>query len=367
MELREEENLATVDSEGVPIRILFDLRCRRSLAAAAVLLLLVSCGCRKRPGPGGRAPDEKAPATEASPVAAFLKDNGLEGQMVLVEFGTIGCELSGKGLDAMIAMHRGRTIPGLSFVRLEASREGPAVETYYAEKSPPFPVIRDPEAEVAKKLAATAFPSFVLLDRFGRVRYRGKLPDSGDLWDWVEVLKDEEADPGPETALFGATELDAARLLAATRLPDLAGTVRPLAEYVGEAGLLLVFVDTSCPFSESAVGDLPEVSATLAGHKVPCILVNIGDPAETVVESYRTRKAGAKVVYDVGTRTQLTWNVQSVPTVVLIGPVGRDHKPSGEIAYNGPAVWEDVAAAATKLLSLPPGSITFGAKGTEYG
>ncbi len=361
MGLREEEYLAMVDTEGVPVRVLFDLRGRESLAAAAVLLLLVvSCGCGKRPGPVGGARDEKAPPAEASPAAAFLRENGLDGRIVLVEFGTIGCERSGKGLDAMIAMHRKRTVPGLSFVRLEAAKEGPAVEAYYAGKSPPFAVVGDPEAKVAKALAATAFPSFVLLDRFGRVRYRGNLPDGGDLWEWVEALKTEKVDPGPETALFGVTELDAPKLLAATRLPDLAGAVRPLAEYGGEAGLLLVFVDTTCPFSESAIGDLPEVSATLEGHEVPCILVNLGDPAEAVAEFYRSRKTGAKVVYDVGTSTQLTWNVQSAPTVVLIGA-------GGEIAYNGPAVWKDVAGAATKLLSLPPGSITFGAKGTEYG
>jgi hypothetical protein len=358
VDTREQEDFATAGSRGFPCRVLSGLLGREPLAAAVVILLLASCGCRRKPGRGSGAPDEAA--AEASPVAAFLRGNGLDGRIVLVEFGTIGCERSGEGLEAMIAMHRRGTVPGLSFVRLEAASDGAAVEAYYAEKSPPFPVVRDPEAEIARALAATAFPSFALLDRFGRVRYRGKLPDSDDLLNWVEALKAENVDPGPGAALFGATKLDAPRLLAATRLPDLAGTVRPLAEYGGEAGLLVVFVDTNCPFAGSAIGDIPEVSATLAAHKVACILVNLGDPAETVEEIYRSRKVGADVVYDVGTSTQLTWNVRSVPTVVLIGT-------SSQMAYNGPAVWSDVAGAVTRMLSLPKGSITFGAEGTEYG
>jgi len=47
------------------------------------------------------------------------------------------------------------------------------------------------------------------------------------------------------------------------------GVVNPLSRYMGPHGLLVVFVDTSCPFAGTAIGDMPNVAATLAGAGFP--------------------------------------------------------------------------------------------------
>jgi peroxiredoxin len=290
-------------------------------------------------------------------MASFLKANKLEGKVVLVEFGTIGCELSGKGLDFLADLANRKAIPGLEFARIEPIADDKAFDEYYKPKSLPFPVVRDQQMELAKALGTTIYPQFALLDKLGHVRYRGSQPEEKDLLEWVTALQAENRDAGAEAPVFGSVKLDASALLASTKLPDLAGTAKPLADYKGKAGILLAFVDTKCPFSSVAIREFPEVAAVLQTKAVASLLVNIGEPESEVRKGYAP---GTAVVYDTGRQTQQCWNVQSVPTLFLLDPAGT-------VAYNGGAVWPEVAKAAEKTLGLGAGSIQFDAQSTTQG
>jgi len=304
----------------------------------AFLLLLAACGPK---------PSSAVPASGVGPVASFLKDNKLDGQIVLVEFGTIGCELSNSGLDAMIDFAKRKAIPRLSFARLEPIADDKAFEEYYKAKSAPFPVVRDPRMKVANALGTTIYPQFALLDKFGRVRYRGAQPAEKDLAEWVGSLAAETKDPDPEAPVFGTAKLDAAGLLATTRLPDLSGIVKPMAGHKGKAGIMLAFVDTKCPFSNVAIREFPKVASVLKEKDIASLLVNIGEPEAAVRKAY---VPGAPVVYDTGKTTQKCWNVRSVPTIVLMDSAGG-------VAYQGGAVWPGIAAATEKMLNLTAGSV----------
>lgn len=290
----------------------------------------------------------------------FLREHDLQGRVALIEFGLIGCELSQKGLDTLMRLHEEKAIPDLAYARVEAAKDKTAVDEYYAAAKPGFPVYHDPDTSLAKAFDATIYPRFVLVDKFGRVRYRGSQPDEAKLADWVQALAAETTDPGPDAVQFGISEVAVAKLLDETRLPGLKGAAKPLREYLGPAGMLAVFVDTTCPFSGEAIADMQKVAGTLAGHKVPCILVNIGDPEDAVRQFYGEQDIGAPVVYDTTTATQDTWKVDFVPTTVFFSP-------DGSVVYRGKAVWANVASAAEKTLNLAAGTIEFGCKGTEYG
>lgn len=298
-------------------------------------------------------------ARESSP-AGFLKEQGLEGRVAFIEFGLVGCALSDSGLDAMIAMNRGNEIKGLAYLRVEQAKDPQAAARYAAAKAPGFPVIHDPEAAVARAFKATVYPTFLLVDKYGHVRYRGPMPDPAQLDDWADTLGREASDPGPQAPLFGVASLDVPKLLAETKLPDLAGAVKPLGEYKGKGGLVAVFVDTTCPFSGEAIGDMPKVIAAVAKHDVPTLLVNLADPAATVKEFYAKRTAAGPLVFDTTKATQAAWKIDSVPTVFLFDA-------SGNVIYRGKAVWKDVATAAESMLKLTAGSLKIGAAGTEFG
>jgi len=306
--------------------------------------------------------------TPAAPVAklpeistdAFLKAQGLMGKIVFLEFGMVGCAMSEAGLLKMSRMHRANEIPHVSYVRVDSSKDAAAAEKYFAEKKPGFPVVSDADRRAANAFDATVIPTFVLVDKWGHVRYRGLFPEADQLGDWVAKIEREPADPGPKAALFGQTAVDIQKLLAETKLPNLAGETKPLKDYIGLRGLLVVFVDTTCPYAAQAVSELPQIAFTMGQLGVPSVLVNIGDAKEDVVRSYEMRKVLLPVVYDTTTVTQKNWQVTSVPTVFLFDS-------SGKVAYRGKAMWADLASATEGLFKLPAGTIKFAARGTEYG
>lgn len=326
------------------------------------VVLFAASGCGKSDSkleeqPGDASTQEEAAMDSAR--ADFIEHYRPEGRILLIEFGLVGCELSDTGLDGMAQLHLDDAIPGLSYVRVELSKDAAATDEYYASKSLKLPVHRDPEAQLAKAFEATAHPTFVIVGKFGRVRYRGRYPDD-KLKEWVAGLQAEQADPGPGLALLGTVKLDVPKLLAETKLPSLTGEPKVLDGLMGGEGLLVMFVDTTCPFSGQALGDIPSVAGTLSALKINSVLVNLDDSEETVKEYFAGRKTGAPLLYDVTTGTRKRWGVRSVPTVIF---VSSDKK----IGYNGNAVWATVATAIEKSRGMKAGTIQFSAEGTEFG
>jgi len=323
--------------------------------AGLVAVVLFAGGCDRGsqgPSPTGR-PDDGQIRT------AFLKDNKLLGKPVLIEFGIVECELSDKGFTTMIKLHGADIVEGLAYARVEASDDSKAVDEYYKTKPAGFLVERDSKRELANAFGATIYPVFLLIDKFGNTRYMGGFP-SENLGDWTGMLLAEKTDPGPNTPRLGVKALNGQELLASTKLPELGGGTKPLADYFGPAGVMLVFADTSCPYSGKAIRDLPGVSRTLKKAMVATVVVNITDVEEKVKAYYARQKLKVPVVYDVGSAVRINWDVQSVPTIIFFDAQGR-------IAYNGPAVWSDVGRAGEMALGLPPGSLKFQAKGTRFG
>lgn len=337
--------------------------CLPLIAAALGTLLL--CGCKRGPEPPPPAPTS---ATSAASVAVkspreqamekFLRDMNVYGKPVLIEFGLVGCKLSDKGLDAMLAVQRENSVPGLAMVRVEGNQNAAAVDGYYKAKPVPFPLYRDAGTAVARSLSATAYPTFLLVDKFGHVRYQGSYPQE-NLVKWGAALAAETADPGSDVALFGAKRADVAKLLAC-KLPDLKDQPHQLREFMGEGGLMVLFVDTSCPFSKQALDEMPTVSKALTKQNIRCVIVNNDDPKATVTEFYASMSPGAPVLYDAGASTRELFDVHSVPIAVYISPAGA-------IGYQGEAVWAKMGAAIEKSLGLAGGMIRFTSEGTGYG
>ncbi len=326
---------------------------RMPLLAAVVVGLLVLGGCSRDPA---------SPAAKSAGAmrAGLLKQHDLKGRVAMIEFGLFDCELSGEGLDGMVLLHKLNVLPGLAFLRVEESNDALAVAAYYKDKDLKFPVHGDPTTDMAVAFKATSNPSFVLVDKFGRVRYRGRWPDNKDFGDWIAAMQAAPADLGSDAPMFGVVKLDGPTLLAATSLPGLDGQTIALEQAMGPEGMVAVFVDTTCPISGQALGDMPKVAITLAKAQINSIVVNIDGAPEVVKNYFSNKPLGAPVIYDATDATMDRWDIQSVPTVVYIAP-------DKTIAYKGVAAWAQVATAIEKARHLPPGTIRFSARGTSYG
>lgn len=321
---------------------------RATFALLSILAAAALSGCGGSSAPPG------------SPLQAFLAAHHLDGKIVLLQFSNVefDCEKSRAGLDAMIRLNRAGTIPGLEFARVEGSADDDKVNEYFAGKSCGFTIIRDGAA--AKAFDVTVLPTVVLLDRFGRVRLRGAFPAEKDLAGWVASLREQKEDAGADVTLFGAKSMKPVALLAATSLPDLSGVIKPLADYRDRGGLVVVFADTTCPFAESALGEMPQVAKVLRLYRIAAVTVNISDAKGDVLSTYADRNTGTPVVYDVTDATKENWAIDSVPTVVFINA-------NGQVGYRGPAVWKDLAAAVEKSSGLAPGTVDFTVQGSGGG
>ena len=307
---------------------------------------------------GGSAAGSAARSPKELALTGFLSGLKLEGKPVLIEFGMVGCVLSGQGFDSMIALEAAGTVPGLAFVRVEGNPDGAVIAQYFKDKAPSFPVYRDSGSALAKALSATAYPTFLLTDKFGHIRYQGNYPQE-NLVPWAKALVAENEDPGANVPQFGAREIDVEKLLA-EKLPNLKGQIRPVGEYKGSGGLMLLFVDTSCPFSAIALRDMPAVSKSLAGQNVKVVVLNTGDDQSRVRDFYAQNDPGVPVVYDVGADTREHWNVHSVPVAVYVSPAGK-------LGYQGEAIWANMGSAIEASLGLAHGAIKFTATGTGFG
>lgn len=321
-----------------------------ALIAAVMVVAMVAGGCQRE--------TTSPQATDA--VGAFLKQQQLTGRVALVQFGSVGCEISGEGYLRMVRMEKDKTIPRLSYLRVDAGSNTERAEAYFKQNPAGFAVARDADGTVAKAFGAAVVPTVALVDKFGRVRYLGAFPDEKQLGAWVATLEEQKEDAGPGAKRFGVDTADTSAALGQTELPDYQDAVKPLGSFMGAKGLLVVFADVRCPYAGQALGELPKVAPKMAELGVATVVVNIGDSAESVHKTYAERSTGTPVLYDITDVTKKRWKIESVPTVVLMGTDGKQ-------AYRGGAVWKDLASEVESALGLEQGSVKFDAEGTEFG
>lgn len=330
------------------------------IAAAVIVLVLTGFFARRNMARTGRGPDAR-PVSATTPDLDPAVKNRLLGKVTLIEFGAVGCALSQEGLEAMIGMQTDDDIEGLSYLRVESAVDQSGVDEYYGNLAPGFPVHQDPEMKMAGAFGATTIPTFVLVDRFGHVRYRGGLPPEEHLSAWVDALNAEKTDPGRDVPLFGAVELDIPGLLTTTELPVFGShTRKKLDEYMGKNGLLVVFVDARCPYAAQIIGEMPDSVPMLADQGISSVLVTVNSSEEDVRNAFGDIAMSAPMLYDVSSDTHLNWNIFGVPRFFLIGP---DRK----LIYHGVALWQEMASGAERSLGLAGGALKLPHAGTEYG
>jgi hypothetical protein len=359
----------------------------RVLAAAGALVLLAPGGCASEPpaaAPSASSTSSTTSATASAGVLSegavrFLQANKLTGRVALIQFAPAGNALGDLVYGRMIEVQRDKLVPDLACVRVEEPKDAkaaatptavatstavaaPATVAAPAAVAPPagFVLTKDADGSLAAGFGVAALPSVVLVDKFGHARYRGPFPDGDKLIDWTETLAHEKADPGAEAPAIGVSAAAAKALLGATKLPDLAGATKPLGEYHGKGGLMVLFVDTTCPFSGTAIGDVTAVAKVLGDQGIATVLVNLADKEDAVKKFYAARALGVPVVYDVTKATQKAWQVTMVPTVCVFDA-------DGTLLYRGNAVWKDLGSAADGILKLPAGSVNFTQAGTGLG
>ena len=146
------------------------------------------------------------------------------------------------------------------------------------------------------------------------------------------------------------------------KLPNLdTGVVRPISDYAKRNGLLVMVVNTTCPYCGQAIDGFRDVITGLTRQGVGCLVV-VADQADqsTVLGHYKNRLPTSIIVHRKSNTMDKSWGIDSVPTVLVFDKNGSE-------TYRGAAEWDKVAQGVEKSLGLTPNSINFGSKGTSYG
>ncbi len=155
------------------------------------------------------APDESAPASaedvlitaKNAKVAPEITEGkwvnsdaltiaGLRGRVVLVDFWTFGCYNcvntlpSVKGFDAKYR-EKGLTIVGVETPELPNERDFGNLKSAVKQRGIAYPVVTDNESRTWESFGVNAWPTVVILDKQGRIRYRHVGEGAYDVQDKV--------------------------------------------------------------------------------------------------------------------------------------------------------------------------------------
>jgi thiol-disulfide isomerase/thioredoxin len=146
----------------------------------AVLTLLI--GFSPRPASAAELAAPGGPVVDLTVRSLDGKDVRVEtaGRLTVVVFLSSVCPISNDYNDRMIALYREYEPKGIQFLFVNANSNETAQEIAQHIKTAeyPFPVYQDPDNRVADKLGAAVTPEVFILDREGRLRYKGQIDDA---------------------------------------------------------------------------------------------------------------------------------------------------------------------------------------------
>jgi len=138
---------------------------------AVVLLLAVSmalgAGCQR----GGALVGQPAPDFSLSDLSGrTIRLANLRGRVVFLNLWATWCEPCRAEMPAMQALYARLRGPDFEMLAVSADQEGRAVvQSFVADLGLAFPVLPDPDLQVAHRYRVTGYPETFVIDRNGRI------------------------------------------------------------------------------------------------------------------------------------------------------------------------------------------------------
>jgi thiol-disulfide isomerase/thioredoxin len=156
------------------------LRSRRPVLAAAVFLSLLAVSCKDGASAGKAANGAPSkPAAVGSPADFQLSSldgrklgpKSFAGQVVVVDFWAtwcMPCRLQAEILEPLYRDLKGR---GVQFLAANVGETPDEVKKFLKEKPFPYPVLLDPDQEVATRMGLLGLPTLMVVDKKGKISY----------------------------------------------------------------------------------------------------------------------------------------------------------------------------------------------------
>ncbi|MHC4201178.1 MAG: TlpA family protein disulfide reductase, partial [Planctomycetota bacterium] len=281
---------------------------RRAGAAGTVLLLaaaifLAAGGCGRKVGP--RAP--------VDPLA------GCRGKTIVLLMGMPGCPGTIEATRFLVEYSREKP-EGVAVVRLDVAPPGDSLAEPKGGDAG-FVHKLDRDRTVADRLEFFFYPTLYIIDKDGKVRFRGGCePDR--VKEMVAEITAER--PGAAKRVYTPPMPAVGSAAAAFAGKDLAGKDVSLEALRGKAATLLFFGSAACPYSKDAVSSLPALAAEFGGKGAAVAVVNIGQTPKAIRPFYARQAPRITVVADETSDIgEKKYGVRSVPFFYVLDKAGK--------------------------------------------
>lgn len=193
----------------------------------------------------------------------------------------------------------------------------------------------DSDRTIADRLEFFFYPTLYIFDRDGVVRFSGGCePDK--VKTMVAELVAEV--PGTPKKMYTQPMVKTGDVVEDFSISDSEGNSVALSDLCGEAGVILFFSSTTCPFSMEAADDLDRLKKDYAADKLTYAVVSFGQPADKVRGVYSQKTPDCRLVVDADCSiSKKYFGVTAVPSFCLLD---KDRKVLGR----GPFVYDTVKA-----------------------
>ena len=140
---------------------------RRGTLVALVVMVLAVVGCQR----SGKMVGREAPEFSLTDLSGrAVKLSYLRGRIVFVNLWTTWCAPCREEMPAMQALYTQLHGPDFEMLAVNADQNGrAAVERFVQELGLTFPVLPDPDLQIADRYGVTGYPETFLIDRNGRI------------------------------------------------------------------------------------------------------------------------------------------------------------------------------------------------------
>lgn len=146
-------------------------RSRRFPLAAAVFVSLLILGCRDAMTAGKPAPGVPVDFRLKTVDGRMIGPKDFKGQVVVIDFWATWCgpcHLQAQILEPIYRDYKGR---GVQFLAANVGEDLDTVKKFLVKKPFPYPVLLDPNQNVAADLGVVALPTLMVVDKKGKVAY----------------------------------------------------------------------------------------------------------------------------------------------------------------------------------------------------
>ncbi len=243
------------------------------------------------------------------------------GKVLLLLMGREGCPGTAK---ATAALHKYASSKpeAVAILRLDVPLAGEVLELS-EEWAHPYPRNVDTGRKIADALDFFFYPTFFVFDPDGEMRYSGgcdpaKLPQMVN-----EILAEKPGQPKQSYNLPMPKAGETAPVFTGT---DVKGQSISLTTLKGVKATLLVFAQTSCPYTIDALPAIQSVANAFRKHDVALVVINTGEDLETIQPIYAQSLSNIPVVWDKGGEISQQYGVDVTPFYFLLDQNGKVFK-----------------------------------------